>query len=247
MSLNKMSIPCTLVVGESRDASREERISQIIAASGSLSITSIAGVSSVLSGSFYNPSQFNIVFLDEKIDLHDLTELAAMHPTIALSSTTRFAYAAYQCGLVDYLLFPFSSERVALCIRKLAPFLGDKLSPDRLGEDVHLNNGKQELVVDPRRLVYVQSLGNYIRLYFNDSSKPELVYSSLKVMESQVQDHGVIQVHKSYLVNPVHFEYREQRTLTYRNIEIPVGRKFQLAVERVMAKKQECLTVSSRH
>lgn len=247
MSLNKMTIPCTLVVGENRDASREERISQIIETSGSLVVSAVSGVSSVLSGSFYNPAELHVVFLDETIDLDDLTRLAAMHPTIGLSSTTRFAYAAYQCGLIDYLLFPFTSERMTSCARKLAPFLGDKRSPDSYCEDVHVNNGKHELVVDPRRLVYVQSLGNYIRLYFNDSSKPELVYSSLKVMESQVQNHGVIQVHKSYLVNPVHFEYREQRTLTYRDVEIPVGRKFQLAVERAMAKKQERNRVTLRH
>jgi hypothetical protein len=66
------------------------------------------------------------------------------------------------------------------------------------------DNEKEELKIEPAKLLFVKSVGNYIEVYFKNSDKidSKIMRSSLKRIEDLIVNHKYIcRSHRAYLVN----------------------------------------------
>ena len=83
------------------------------------------------------------------------------------------------------------------------------------------------LKVHKSDLVCITNAQNYVEIFFiqNGQFSSKLIRSSLKKIQEDL--YFLIQVHRSHLINPVHFKsWKNQNTITLTQIEIPVSKSY---------------------
>jgi len=78
----------------------------------------------------------------------------------------------------------------------------DSLSFDMIG----IKNEKGELIISLKQkdLLYIEAADNYVNIHFNSSKqsiKKIMIRNSLKRLEEELKDYGIIRCHRSYMVN----------------------------------------------
>jgi len=83
-------------------------------------------------------------------------------------------------------------------------------------------------------LVCVSSATNYVEVSYlkNELLKTKLLRNTLKAIEKETS--GLLKVHRSHLINPIHFkEWKNSNTIILNQMEVPVSKKYKLAVLRM--------------
>lgn len=81
-------------------------------------------------------------------------------------------------------------------------------------------------------IIYIESLGNYMKLYSTKLKSPIIIYGSLSSIAAEIDSINFVQVHRSFIVNVAKIKAVTFKTLTMFNGEIiPVGRKYQILLD----------------
>lgn len=81
-------------------------------------------------------------------------------------------------------------------------------------------------------ILYIESLGNYMKLYSAKLNLPLIIYGSLSSIASEIDSNNFVQVHRSFIVNVAKITAVTFKNLTMSNGEmIPVGRKYQILLD----------------
>ncbi len=186
--------------------------------------------------------QPDIVFLDIEMpecngfDIAEATKHLSYH-LVFVTAYHEHAVDAFTTKAIDYLLKPARPERVRQCIDKILLTLGT-LSTHRHQsvQTILIGDGQQEHAIDINAIAYIESLGRYQRITFNQQGNERYQHQTLiteDTLESfckKLEKHGFIRIHRSYLINltSVQSLKRKERNwfaLTYQpETEIPVAR-----------------------
>ena len=186
-----------------------------------------------------NENSYDIIFLDINMPVISGVELMELQPkrplTIVTTAYSDFALSAYQNDAIDYLLKPISFEKFSKAIEKAKIYFSgntlkkeDKTDCKVLSQRV---NGQMTdiLLTD---ILYIESLGNYMKLYSAKLNLPLIIYGSLSSIASEIDSNNFVQVHRSFIVNVNKIKTVTFKTLTMSNGEIiPVGRKYQILLD----------------
>ena len=155
-----------------------------------------------------NENSYDIIFLDINMPVISGVELMELQPkrplTIVTTAYSDFALSAYQNDAIDYLLKPISFEKFSKAIEKAKIyFSGNTLKKDKESDEKMLSyriNGQMTdiLLTD---ILYIESLGNYMKLYSAKLNLPLIIYGSLSSIASEIDSTNFVQVHRSYIVN----------------------------------------------
>jgi len=91
--------------------------------------------------------------------------------------------------------------------RKNPEFIGlveQAFAPQKKDQLVHLQSDTREtLQIDLKQLLFVEAQENYSRIVWleNDRTKERLLRVTLKNIESQITDPGIVRCHRSYMIN----------------------------------------------
>jgi two-component system, LytTR family, response regulator len=134
-------------------------------------------------------------------------------PSVVLvTAHSEHAVAAFEKHAVDYVLKPFSSERVnqaldfaaqrtaserAARLLELMPHLRRQTRP--ASSKIAIKNNGRILFIDPRELVVVQAEGNYVLLQQETGSY--LLRESISTIAEKLKPYGFVRIHRSALVN----------------------------------------------
>ena len=156
--------------------------------------------------------------------LWSIAEIFAMSVAFSLSSGP---------GLVDfalsvaYIFLIYSFPLWALCahIRLSEVIVSGK---SQFAEDkmrFYDNKGRLKLVISSDNLIYIQADDNDIRINYLDANESRVlvVRNTLKAVDEMCQYHGMLQTHRSYIVNPVHVTWlgRGDEAEIYAILDIP--------------------------
>jgi two-component system LytT family response regulator len=190
-----------------------------------------------------NENTYDIIFLDINMPVISGVELMELQPnrplTIVTTAYSDFALSAYENDAIDYLLKPISIEKFTKAITKAkAYFLGKSLKKEK-------ENNYQDKVLSYRvngqiakillkDIIYIESLGNYMKLFSNKLNIPIIIYGSLSSIAKDIDSINFVQIHRSFIVNTHAIQSLTSRTLTMDNGEIlPIGRKYQILVDNL--------------
>jgi DNA-binding LytR/AlgR family response regulator len=185
----------------------------------------------VVLGEAGNPSQGlqgireqrpQVVFLDIQLPGLNGIELAEIirelpdQPLIIFATAfEQFAVQAFNVEAFDYILKPFTLERVAKSIRKAAQFLGSRPS-DRNGTVVQelpngadksevkrvlVHRGDKNIPIAPESIVFIRAIEGEAEVHTAEgifASK-----STLNTLEAALEPYCFVRVHRSCLVNLV--------------------------------------------
>lgn len=189
-----------------------------------------------------NENSYEIIFLDINMLVISGIELMEMQPnrpiTIVTTAYSDFALSAYQNDAIDYLLKPISFEKFSKAIEKAKAYYSGinlkKEEDSNSGFFSYRVNGQitETLLLD---IIYIESLGNYIKLYTTKESLPVVIYGSLSSISIELDKVQFIQVHRSYIVNTNKIKSVSTKSLVMSNNEIiPIGRKYQILLNRIL-------------
>jgi DNA-binding LytR/AlgR family response regulator len=135
-----------------------------------------------------------------------------MPSVVFVTAHAQYAVAAFERHAVDYLLKPFSAERVnqaldfayrrtaserAARLMELIPHLQSFTQP--YSPKIGIKSNGRIIFIDPREIVVVQAEGNYVLLQRETGS--DLLRESLSIIAEKLKPYGFVRIHRSVLVN----------------------------------------------
>lgn len=124
---------------------------------------------------------------------------------VLTSAYSNYAVNAYDNDVIDYLLKPFSFERFLIATQKVINRLSkpvpvaEPAKPEKR-EHIFVKTDKSKIVkINYDEIVYIEGLKNYISLYLTDNRRI-ITLLNMKTLEEKLQLHGLVRIHKSYLI-----------------------------------------------
>ncbi len=159
----------------------------------------------------------DVLFLDiqmPKLDGFEVLEL--IDPPVAVIFVTaydQYAMKAFDAQAVDYLLKPFSAERLGKALDRARallaepnprPFQAGELAaaarpPGQALERVVVKDGTKVHIIPMAKLDYVEAQDDYIAL--RSEKKSYLKQQTISSIETQLDPARFVRVHRSYIVN----------------------------------------------
>ena len=180
--------------------------------------------------------QAEAVFLD--INMPDLSGMdfikSLPHPPAVVFTTaySEFAVEGFRVNAVDYLLKPFSFKEFEASCRKLREQLEMKAAFDGKEADaiLHVKADYRTVSVDTRKIVYIESWSEYIKIHLVDEEVPVIALYSLKNLIDQLPKGRFMRIHRSYII-ALGFVAEASRTrVRLRNgVTLPVGELYRPA------------------
>jgi two-component system LytT family response regulator len=157
----------------------------------------------------------DLLFLDiqmpGKNGFEVLSELESHIPEVIFTTAyDEYAIKAFEFHAADYILKPIEPARLAEAIKRLEidnkPESEDEFSKTNLGKGI-LTEDDQIFVKDGDRCWFVklgtvrlfESLGNYVRIYF-DNNKP-LILRSLNSLEERLDPKAFFRANRKHIIN----------------------------------------------
>jgi len=159
----------------------------------------------------------DVLFLDiqmPKLDGFEVLEL--IDPPVAVIFVTaydQYAMKAFDAHAVDYLLKPFSTERLGKALERARalltepdahPFQAGDLAasarpPGQALERVVVKDGTKVHIIPIAKLDYVEAQDDYIAL--RSEKKSYLKQQTISSIETQLDPQRFVRIHRSYIVN----------------------------------------------
>lgn len=181
--------------------------------------------------------EFDILFLDINMPLLngiDLMQQLPLRPvTIVTTAYSDFALDSYKNDAVDYLVKPISLTAFNKAVQKAMIFCDAKRSAPVEGIK-YLKINKTDPEIALADILYIESLGNYVKINMVTNERPQVIYGSLSAINVQVSVAGFIRIHKSYIVNTLQVQsFTVSEVLLKTGAVIPVGRKYQILLNEL--------------
>ena len=108
-------------------------------------------------------------------------------------------------------------------------------------------NGTLHMAIDLDQLLFIKSADNYVAVYYikDDKSKKELVRTTLKRLETELDEYPIRRCHRSYMVNinkiSVSMKSNQGLSLALKNFSdetIPVSKNYKAFFTRLLKEKE---------
>ena len=140
------------------------------------------------------------------------------HPPQVIFTTAYPEYAVdgFELNALDYLLKPFSFERFLKAVNKYT--FPEERSQTAENKIVHLKSEKKLYRIPLKDLVYLEALGDYVRVVFGTSSF--LVNSTFQNLLEQVAGANMVRIHRSFAIALDKFEYIDGNQIVVNGMKL---------------------------
>ena len=190
----------------------------------------------------------DVLFCD--INMPDLNGMdfvrSLTHPPIIVFTTAYSEYAieGFKVEATDYLLKPFSfaefsqtAERVRQRHELLLKAAATTTADAR--EAIYVRADRSTVAIALSTIRYIQGMGEYLRIYTTDQTRPIITLLTLKAMEERLPAERFLRVHRSYIVAlaDIRKVFRSRVELSDGS-EIPVGDMARSALDAWLRSKK---------
>lgn len=164
----------------------------------------------------------DLIFLDiqmPKLNGFEMLELLDEIPhTIFITAYDQYAVKAFESNAVDYLLKPFSQERLISALQKAKVLMDNPLKPNQVKglieghlehietlDRIAVKTGTKIKIIYTGEVEYLESQDDYVMIYTAEGKY--LKQKTMKFFESHLPPKSFIRVHRSYIVR---IDYVEQ-------------------------------------
>lgn len=97
--------------------------------------------------------------------------------------------------------------------------------------DLTFKTDYKQVRVKPDHILYIEGMGEYLKIYQQDAATPLVVLMSMKRILEQLPDDRFARVHKSYIVNLNRIINNSRTQITMENATvIPIGESYRVAI-----------------
>jgi len=166
----------------------------------------------------------DLVFLDiqmPKITGFEMLQLIDHKPDIIFTTAyDQYALKAFEINAVDYLLKPFSKDRMLAALDKAVERQGkqdetiekiSRISEYSSGEYIDrvvVKDRHRIHIIPVEQIRYVESMDDYVMIYTNEGR--HIKQNTMKFFETHLDPHEFIRIHRSYIVRVGEIEEIQQ-------------------------------------
>lgn len=181
----------------------------------------------------------DLLFLDIQMPklkgLDFLRTLDRKPQVIITSAYEEYALEGYELQVCDYLLKPFRFERFLKAVhqvQKRIKVVADTppvAATDPTSDQIFLKVDKRYLQIKITDIIYLESYGNYVKVWTNDNFL--LTPRTLSSFEQELTAELFARVHKSFIIQKSLIDYVEGNQLFMTNGQaVPIGKNYRTAV-----------------
>lgn len=186
----------------------------------------------------------DLMFLDIQMpELSGLEFSKMLPPDTRIIFTTAFdqyALDGYKVNALDYLLKPISYVDFLRAADKALHWY-ERMRPDAPRDEeidsIFVKSEYKLVQVELRRILYVEGLKDYVKIYEEDNPKPILSLMSLKAMEDLLPASQFMRVHRSYIVRKDKIRIIDRGRIVFGKAYIPISDSYKPAFQEYLDRR----------
>ncbi|AWV98568.1 LytR/AlgR family response regulator transcription factor [Arcticibacterium luteifluviistationis] len=176
---------------------------------------------------FLETINVDLIWLDVEmgeLNGFDLLKRLANPPSVIMTtSSSAYAFEAYQHDIVDYILKPINLDRFNSAVTKVMSL--ERHNPkenETADNDIFIKSDKKHIRLAIDDITYVENLSDYVKIY--TKSNVHIVHATMKSLGEKLGD-AFFRVHRSFLVNLNKVKDVDDNNLIAGGREIPISRR----------------------
>jgi DNA-binding LytR/AlgR family response regulator len=175
-----------------------------------------------------NSQEIDIIFLDiemPEMNGFEFLETLSDNPFIIfISSRESYALKAYETSATDYLLKPFTLERLLKAVNKVKEAKQHQLAQaeSRPTKSIFVKADSAFVKLDLDAINWIESLGDYVTIHTDD--KRYVVNITMKKVEEKLSTANFCRIHRSFIINLNKIDKIEENIVIIKNKTFPVSR-----------------------
>lgn len=190
---------------------------------------------------FLHENTVDFMFLDihmpELNGLDFLRTLTNPPKIIITTAYKEYAIEGFELNVTDYLLKPFSFDRLMKAINKVITTNDTSLSNHKVIEvdtekqKFFVKGDKKHYYIDAREILFIEAYRNYTKLFLKD----EMIISNEKISyyEKFLKSKNFIRTHKSFIVALDKIKFIEGNRIQIENHNIPIGLTYKSTISKL--------------
>ena len=181
---------------------------------------------------FLKENEVDLVFLD--IHMPDFSGIdffkSLQRPPRVIMTTAYAQYAVegFELNAVDYLLKPFSFNRLLRATDKLydmmhkGPVTITEKDTPQVDDYIFLKSTHNIIKVNLSDIEYIEGYTDYLKVYVGEQ-QPILTIKSLKALETALPQNAFVRIHKSYIVSINKIKSYRKGKVKIKDKYLPIG------------------------
>lgn len=177
--------------------------------------------------------QIDLLFLDMMPELNGLEFSKMVDARTRIVFTTAFGQYAidgYRVNALDYLLKPISYVDFLQAANKALQWFELVQKPEEI-DSIFVKSDYKLVQVELKKILYIEGLKDYIKIYTEDAPKPILSLMSMKSMEELLPPTRFIRVHRSFIVQKDKIRIIDRGRIVFDKTYIPVSDSYKQAFQ----------------
>ncbi|MCF3108872.1 LytTR family DNA-binding domain-containing protein [Niabella sp. CC-SYL272] len=149
---------------------------------------------------------------------------------IMVTAYEQYALQGFELNVVDYILKPFSFERILkACNRAQELFQLKKIKntgSEPQAQYLFVNVEYTLVKIAIADICYIEGLKDYIKIHLSAARKPVLTRMTMKAMEEKLPQGAFARTHKSYLVALSKITVIKRDLVCIDQVEIPISESY---------------------
>lgn len=184
----------------------------------------------------------DLLFCDIQMPELNGMELSRMLPdetrVIFTTAFSNYAVEGFRVRALDYLLKPISYTDFLAAAEKALEWFELKrragapeqpAAPAAPPRSIFVKTEYRLQQIELERILYIEGLKDYVKIYVEGEPHPVLSLMSLKAMEEQLPADRFIRVHRSYIVQPSKIRTIERNRIVFGEVYIPISENLRQA------------------
>lgn len=185
----------------------------------------------------------DLLFLDIQMpELNGLEFSRMVDSSTRIVFTTAFGQYAidgYKVNALDYLLKPISYVDFLQAANKALQWFELLQQPKEEIQSIFVKSDYKLVQIELNKILYIEGLKDYIKIYEEDSSKPILSLMSMKAMEDLLPSSRFMRVHRSYIVQKNKIRIIDRGRIVFGKNYIPVSDSYKQSFQDFLDQRSQ--------
>ena len=186
-------------------------------------------------------NKVDLIFLDlnmPKLKGFDFLKTLSNPPKVIVTTAYQeYALEGYELNVIDYLLKPFSFERFLKAIHKAFDAMerhemNSVIASDTKEDSLFLRSNKKYHQVALRKILFLESAGNYVKVVTIDQVIP--VRAKISDLLKKIETDSFLRVHKSFAIAKAHIRSIEGNRIFINKYQVPIGKLYKSEINRLL-------------
>lgn len=180
----------------------------------------------------------DLIFLDIQMpELNGLefSRMLTSHTRIVFTTAfDQYAIDGYKVNALDYLLKPVSYTDFLQAANKAVRWFELLQQPKDDIRSIFVKSDYKLIQIELDKILYVEGLKDYIKIYEEDTPKPILSLMSMKAMEELLPASRFMRVHRSYIVQKSKIRVIDRGRIVFGKNSIPISDSYKQAFQEYL-------------